>query len=214
MALPQGDNVADAPVSNFAPGPNLEQIAVDNQAPPVASSDTIKEANDQFVASLGLQPSENFFGPPDAKDPADDQIEVPVHTPSEVDTNPTREPHTEGDEKKLSLENQGRLTELKIAGETGYNENYGDLAATQKALQAQADKYGTNPDGSPKVNIMAYQNREDPAETSFYASFGGDKLAHSVNREFLEFSRKHGTEYPARNVGHVGTVIGGNGERV
>ena len=101
-----------------------------------------------------------------------------------------------------------------LAGADGHQRSNGDLASTQRALEAQADKYGTNADGSPKVSIMTFQTLDETPQTSFYASFADKQIGHTVNREYLEFSRKYQTDYPSKNVGYLGTVIGGNGERL
>lgn len=210
MALTPSDSAVDAPIESnvAAASSNMDTVAFDNQVGAVPSTDDIKTANDQIVASLGLPTSDQFFGPGDADDDqSDDQLDVPARTPHESDNSTTREPDVAGKDKNLSPENQDRLKDLKIAAEGAYNDSYGDLAETQRALQEQADKYGTNPDGSPKVNILAYQTRDVNPETSFYASFADSRMGHTVNQEFLEYSRKHQTDYPSRNVGFVGTAI-------
>ena len=216
MALTTGDSAVSAPIeSNVSSvSTNMDSVAADNQVGAGPSTSDVKAANDQVVASLGLPTSDQMFKPEDVDDQTGDPSDQPERAPHESDNSTTREPDVAGKEKNLSPENQDRLKELKTAGEYGYNESDGDLAETQRALQEQADKYGTNPDGSPKVNILAYQSRDVHPETSFYASFSDSKLGHTVNQEFLEYSRKHQTEYPSRNVGFVGGVIGGNGPRI
>lgn len=207
MALTTGDSAVAAPIeSNVSTvSTNMDAVAIDNQAGMAPASDTVKAANDQVVASLGLPTSDQLFKADDADDATYDPSDMPARAPHPSDNSTTREPDVAGKEKDLSKDNQERLKELQSVGAGEYNES-GDLAETQRALQEQADRYGTNPDGSPKVSILAYQTRDVNPQTSFYASFAGDKMGHTINQEFLEYSRKHQTEYPSRNVGYIGTV--------
>jgi hypothetical protein len=219
MSLPPGDSTIAAPIeSNVSAAANMSKIAVDNQVGATIPTDIVRTANDQMFSNLGLPTYDQFFGPEDAEDQFDYQSEEPVEkpgkTPRETEASTTREPDTTDKDMDLSPENQERLDELMIAGADGHEQSNGDLAETQRALQAQADKYGTNLDGSPKVSIMTYQTLEENPATSFYASFADKEIGHAVNREYLEFSRKYQTEFPSKNVGYIGTVIGGNGERL
>ncbi len=196
----------------------MSKIAVDNQVGATIPSDIVRTANDQMFSNLGLPTYDQFFGPEDAEDQFDYQseesLEEPGKTPRETDTSTTREPDTTDKDSDLSPKNLERLDELMSAGADGHEQSNGDLATTQRALEAQADKYGTNPDGSPRVMIMTFQTLDETPQTSFYASFADKQIGHTVNREYLEFSRKYQTEYPSKNVGYIGTVIGGNGERL
>lgn len=219
MALPPGDSSLAAPIeSNVSAAANMSNIAVDNQVGASIPTDIVRAANDQMFSNLGLPTYDQFFGPEDAdyefEYQPEDSVEQPREVPRETDVSTTREPDTVDKDFDLSPENQKRLDELIIAITDGHEQGNGDLATTQRALQVQADTYGTNPDGSPKVSIMTYQTLDENPETSFYASFADNQMSHTVNREFLEFSRKHQTEYPSKNVGYIGTAIGGNGERL
>ncbi len=169
------------------------------------------KSNEEFAMYGSTKQTD--FGPPSEKD--DDKDEpYEQRTPRNGEITNTREPNTKDKEKDLNPENQNKLEDLKKAGDTAYNQNDGDLAPVQKALQDQADLQGTNPDGSPKVQIHAYQTTDQTPLTSFYASFGNNRNEHEVTKELIDGSRRYGTEFPSNKAGYIGTVPGGNGPRV
>ena len=210
MALDQGDSsVAAAPESCVAaPQENISSVAADSQVGACQMNDDIKAANDQYMTDLG-------FPPASVLDTGDqDEVE---ETPAKPDVNEVQKPDVQGDVQALNPENQQRLNELKQVGDQSCTEDNCNLATTQKALQDKADAYGTNPDGSPKVSILANQTAYQlESETNFYASFNNSRMQQETNQLLLEGARRYGDQktFPSGSVGHVGTVIGGNGPRI
>ncbi len=210
MALEQGDSQVSAPAESSISSSqdNMQSIAADNQAGVCQSVDDFKAANDKFMTDLGF-PSANILNTCEQDDPGD--MQQPANQRPEVQE--TQKPDAQGDVKELSPENQQQLSELQSAGAKACADTGCDLAATQKALQEQADKYGTNPDGSPKVSVLAGQTNADLPETNFYASFNGNRSQQQANQLLLEGARQYGDPraFPSSTVGHIGTVYGGNG---
>lgn len=121
----------------------------------------------------------------------------------------------DGADKKLSPENRAQLDTLKNVADQTVMTPGADLALLQKNLQLQADSFGKNPDGTPKVQILAHQSRDSVPETSFYASFANSRVGHETNQLLLDGARKYGSEfYPAERIGRIGTVPGGSRNRV
>lgn len=210
MALEQGDLQVSAPAeSSISSSPeNMQTIAADNQAGVCQSVDDLKAANDKLMTDLGF-PSADILNTCEKDEPGDTQH--PANQRPEVQE--TLKPDAQGDVKELRPENQQQLSELQSVGAKACADTGCDLASTQKALQEQADKYGTNPDGSPKVSVLAGQTNADIPETNFYASFNSNRTQQQANQLLLEGARQYGDPkaFPSGTVGHIGTIYGGNG---
>lgn len=198
------ENPAAQPVESARTVPTIEALAPSLQTDGAALK-TQPEVENKTLQTAGLAPAEDFFGPASTSDRTGANKMDVSQGRSPLDLYEASEPRGIDDYSKLSGENVSRLNDLKRAGLRA-SQNGGDTAATLKSLQDQADRFGRNRDGSPRVSILAYQSRDTTRETNFYATFNTSKEHQLRNQQTLEAARQFGTRYPSETVGHIGRM--------
>lgn len=227
MVANAGDSQVSAPPeqSVSAPPSTAQSMAVDNQVGAGPTTDEAKAANDEVMGKYGFSKAQDFFGPEDDQDKADNRTdgqdprkETDDQVQKDSKDNDVKEPEikyptAEGDLSKLSPD---KLNDMKEIAEGGAKECTPEQCYPediQRGLQQQADQFGKNPDGSPKVAISAYQTKEENPTTSFYATFGNSATDHEAANYLIDGARRYGTDFPSDRAGLVGYVRGGNGPR-
>lgn len=158
------------------------------------------------------------------------QAALPKEFPSEnefqIDDNGAQDDGTSGNDKgkavpeiptigspeELTPENREKVDQLFDAAKAAESPD-SNTASTLKALTDQAQRFGSNPDGSPKVKILAFQSPTTDgnpiATTSFLASFANNARLHEINNSWIGQSRTSGTNYlEPGSVGFIGEFKG------
>lgn len=182
----------------------MESLAPTLQQGASLSADTTLQSK-ATTEKVGLAPAEDFFGADWSNGNPSDTSRMQLAQ----NYNPHRmyeaqEPAGKQSYRDLPGDHQQMLQILKHSGLQAI-QNRGDTADLQRALQTQADRFGRNPEGSPKVSILAYQSTDTSRETNFYATFNRNREHQEQNRSALEAARLYGTKYPSSSVGWIGS---------
>ncbi|MCC7527046.1 MAG: hypothetical protein IT342_00915 [Candidatus Melainabacteria bacterium] len=210
MAYESQAEATDAAPEVASSTQSIGDAAAGSQVGATPLTDAEKSVNNEYMMSQGFPDAQNIFAPDD-NDPI--QMDAQDNQNSQFEA---REPDTAGKERDLSPENRQRLDDLTVAQDNALARPDATNASVMKAMQDQADTYGTNPDGSPKVSILAYQSRDVNPETNYYASFNNSRADQISNQFLLEGARTLGTDYPSSRVGYLGSTVSGRhtGNRV
>lgn len=171
----------------------------------VSVTANVEAQNKATTEKAGLAPAEDFFGADwTNSNPSDTSRMQMAQAYNPHRMYEAQEPVGRQNYRDLPGDQQQMLQVLKQAGLQAI-QNRGDTADLLRSLQTQADRFGRNADGSPKVSILAYQSKDTTRDTNFYATFNRSKEHQEQNRQSLEAARLYGTKYPSSSVGWIGS---------